>query len=199
MSTAVEVRYTPEQYIALERPALERSEYFDGCIRPMAPSNRYHSLITGNILAAIGGQLLDRPEHVYGVQMRTRFGPTGPYTYPDVVAVVGESLFEDEETDTLLNPSVVVEVFTLKTEALDRCEKFISCRRLETLQEYVLVSQERIHVERYRRRGRDWVLTDFKRLDAILWLSSIGCDVPLRQIYAKTPLAETTPREEARP
>jgi Uma2 family endonuclease len=187
MSTAVEVRYTPERYFALERPALERSEYFDGCIRPMARSNRYHSLITGNILTTIAEQLRDRPEHVYAVQMRTRFGPTRPYTYPDVVAVVGESLFEDEETDTLLNPAVV-EVYTPETEALDRSEKFVRCRQHETVREYVLVAQERVHVERYTRRGRDWVLTEFDHLDAILWLSSIGCDVPLRRVYAKAPL-----------
>ena len=181
MSIAIEVRYTPEQYLALERPALERSEYFDGIIRLMARSNHFHSHIKGNVLVALAEQCLRRPVDVYASAMRTRIGPAGPYTYPDVVAVAGEPLFEDAEEDNPLNPTLIVEVFSPKTEAFDRGEKFASYRRSESLREYILVAQDRVLVEHYTRRGEDWPLTAFTR--------SIACEIPLRQVYAKTPLA----------
>ncbi len=199
MSTAVEVRYTPEQYLALERKAESKSEYVDGEIHPMPGASGPHNDIVMNLGRVISTRLLDRPGHVYSNDMRVLVGPTGLYTYPDVAVVADEPRFEDAEIDTLLNPTVIVEVLSPSTEAYDRGEKFASYRRLETLREYVLVSQERVRVERYTRRGEEWTLTEFSKLDSVLRLDSIGCDVPLRQIYAKTPLAETTPREEARP
>ena len=199
MSTAVEVRYTPEQYLALERKAEFKSEYIDGGIYPMPGASGPHNDIVMNLGRVISTWLLDRPGHAYSNDMRVLVGPTGLYTYPDVAVVADGPRFEDAEIDTLLNPTVIVGVLSPSTEAYDRGEKFASYRRLETLQEYVLVSQERVLVERYTRRGEDWMLTEFSNLDSVLRLDSIGCDVPLRQIYAKTPLAETTPRGEARP
>ena len=135
MSTTVAAWYTPEQYLALERPALERSEYFDGYIRPMLRSNHYHSQIKGGVFVTLAEQSFRRPVDVYASAMRTRIGPAGPYTYPDVVAVAGEPLFEDVQEDNLLNPTLIVEVFTPKTEAFDRGEKFDHYRRSETLRE----------------------------------------------------------------
>ena len=121
--------------------------------------------------------------------MRVRVVPGGLYTYPDVVAVVGEARFEDTQADTLLNPTVIIEVLSPSTEAYDRGAKFESYRRLDSLQEYLLVSQERVHVERYVRRGEDWLLTEFGSRDEVLRFELIDCDVTLIDVYEETPLA----------
>lgn len=186
-SAATAVRYTPEQYLALERKAAVRSAYFDGCITPMAGASRLHNIIALNLASAISSHLRHRPGEVYMSDMRVLVGPTGLYTYPDIVVVGDEPRFADAELDTLLNPAVIAEVLSPSTEADDRGEKFAHYRRLVSLQEYVLVGQDRARVERFARRGAEWVLTEFDGSDAVLRLDAIDCDVPLREIYAKTP------------
>jgi Uma2 family endonuclease len=186
MSTAPAVHVTPEQYLALERRASERNEYVDGAIYPMAGASRNHSLIAGNVFRVVSIYLLSRPGEVHMADMRVRISSTGRYTYPDIVAVCDAPQFEDAELDTLLNPTVIVEVLSPSTEADDRGDKFARYRRIPSLCEYVLVDQDRVLVERFMRRGTEWVLSEFNSLDDILHLESLGCDVPLREIYAKT-------------
>jgi Uma2 family endonuclease len=189
MSTATAVRYTPEEYLALERKAAERSEYIDGAIYPMAGVSRIHSLIAGNLFRVVSTHFLTHPGEAHMVDMRVRVEPTGWYSYPDVVAVRDEPRFEDAEFDTLLNPTVVIEVLSPSTEADDRGDKFARYRRLASLCEYVLVNQDYAHIERFTRRGREWVLTEMDGLEVTLHLESIGCAVPLREIYAKTTIS----------
>jgi Uma2 family endonuclease len=189
-STAVSVRHTPEQYLALERAAAFKSEYIDGVIYPMSGVSRLHNLIAGNLYRVVSTWLLDRPGEVYVSEMRVHVGPAGLYTYPDVAALPGEAQLEDTEFDTLLNPSFIAEVLSPSTEAYDRGEKFERYKRLESLREYVLLAQDRVHVERHSRRGEQWELAEFSGLDDVLRLDSIDCDVPIRQIYAKTPLVD---------
>jgi Uma2 family endonuclease len=188
-SAAVKTRYTPEQYLALERKAPFKSEYHDGGIHAMSGASREHNLASGNIFREISTQLKDRSCEVYINDMRVRVNPTGLYTYPDVVAVCGEPDFEDSELDTLLNPTLIVEVLSPSTEAYDRGEKFANYRRLVSLREYVLVSQDRVCVERYVRQEDEWLLTELSRLEDNLRLTSIECDVALSEIYAKIPFS----------
>jgi Uma2 family endonuclease len=185
MSTAAVRRYTPEQYLALERHAEFKSEFYDGFLYAMAGASREHNLIASNLNRVIGNQLVDRPCEVYIADMRVAIGPAGPYVYPDVVALCGEPRFLDDQFDTLLNPTVVVEVLSPSSEAHDRGHKFARYRRIASLQEYVVVAQDRAMVERYARRGEDWLLTAWSDLADVLRLDSIGCEVPLREIYAR--------------
>jgi Uma2 family endonuclease len=189
MSTAVEVRYTPEQYLALERKAEFRSEYIDGGIYPMSGARSPHIDIVVALARIISTWLIDRPGHVYTNDMRVYAASARLFTYPDVVVVEGEPQLLDDEFDTLLNPAVIIEVLSPSTEDYDRGDKFARYRRLDTLREYILVAQDQVRVERYTRQGEEWPLTAFTGLDDVLRLESIGCDVPLRQVYAKTPLA----------
>jgi Uma2 family endonuclease len=183
--------YTPEEYLALERKAEYRSEYIDGRIYAMPPSNRWHSLITGNIGASIHLQLRGQPCEVYMVSLRVRVHEPAMYAYPDVAALCGEAQLEDKHLDTLLNPSVIIEVLSESTERYDRGAKFMHYRRLESLQEYVLVSQQRPLVERYVRHGTEWVLTEISDLEqGVLTLESIGCAVALRDIYERVEFTE---------
>src|SRR2546428_181935 len=111
-SVAMQPRYTPEEYLALERKADYKSEYANGQIIAMAGASRSHNLIAGNLYREVSQQLRGRPCEAYISNIRVKVSRTGLYTYPDVVAVCGEIHFEDVRNDTLLNPTVIVEVLS---------------------------------------------------------------------------------------
>jgi Uma2 family endonuclease len=184
-TAAITKRYTPEEYLALERKAKYKSEYSNGFITAMSGASREHNLIAGNIHAVVWIQLADRPCEVYQGDMRVRTSPTGLYTYPDVVAFCGEPQFLDEEVDTLLNPTLIVEVLSPSTREYDRGDKFEQYQTIESLREYVLVSQDEVLVEHFVRQGQEWVRSEIRDMTETLVLESIGCAVPLRQIYQK--------------
>jgi Uma2 family endonuclease len=178
-------RYTPEQYLALERKADYRSEYFNGVITAIPRANRWHNLIVGNLASAIGHQLRHCPGEVYAVDLRLCVGPIGFYTYPNVMAVCQEPRFQDDECDTLLNSIMIAEVLSPTTEAYARGDKFRRYRRLPSLREYVLVTRDKVLVERFTHQGDKWLRTEFKSQDDTLRLASIDCEVSLREIYAR--------------
>ena len=182
-STAVQTLYTPEQYLTLERKADYKSEYINGYIVAMSGASRQHNLIAGNIFREVSLQLKGGPCEAYINDMRVKVSPTGLYTYPDVVVACEEIRFDDEHTDTLLNPTVIVEVLSPSTEAYDRGEKFGHYRGLTSLQDYLLVAQDRICVEHYVRQGDRWVLSDAKDPDETVHLGAIDCDLMLREVY----------------
>ena len=194
-SAAFKKRYTPEEYLSLERQAPFKSEYVDGTIVAMAGASREHNLIGANLVRRLGNQLDGRPCETYSNDMRVLVSRTGLYTYPDVVVVCGEALFLDKDEDTLLNPTVIAEVLSPSTEAYDRGKKFGHYRRLESLREYVVVAQDEVLVEHYVREGEIWHLTDLRSMDDTLSLASIDCHIPLREIYARVRFPETPPQE----
>ena len=182
--------FTPEEYLARERKALDKSEYRDGQIYTMPGASRKHNLITGNTLAELHVQLRNRVCEVYPSDMRVKVSSTGTYTYPDVVVVCEEPQFEDSYFDTLLNPTVLIEVLSPSTAAYDRGEKFASYQRLDSLCEYVLISQDRVRVEYYLRQQQTWDLTEFHSLSDVFQLVSIACELSLQAIYAKVQFPE---------
>ena len=188
MTALTQSFYTPEQYLALERQASYKSEYVNGCIFAMAGASREHNQIAFNIAGELHSQLKNRPCLAYVNDLRVKVSTTGLYTYPDVAALCGEPHFEDERMDTLLNPSVIIEILSSTTEAYDRGDKFAHYRRLPSLMEYVLIAQDKVRVEHYIRQDRRWVLTEMDSQDETLCLASIQCEIPLREIYAKVDL-----------
>jgi Uma2 family endonuclease len=184
-SAALRAPYTPDQYLELERRAGFKSEYLDGVITAMSGASRAHNRIAGNVYCKISDQLEQRPCEAFISELRLRVSSTGLFTYPDVVVVCGEAQCLDDEVDTLLNPTLIVEVLSPTTEAYDRGTKFAHYRRLESLKEYVLIAQDQILVERFYRQGNDWSFTTRDKIDESLRLESIDCVSPLREIYAK--------------
>src|SRR4051794_40999674 len=184
MSSLPKPRFTPEQYLVLEREAEYRSEYFNGEIFAMAGASREHNVIAGNVFASLHSQLKGRPCETYQNDMRVRVSETGLYTYPDVVVVCGEPVFEDAEVDTLLNPALIVGVLSTTSEAYDRGDKFEQYRTLASLQEYVLIAQDRYRVERFvRQADGQWLFSAANRLDQVVSLASIDCRLPLAEVY----------------
>lgn len=183
MSTVVQRRYTPEEYLALERASEHRSEYVNGQIFAMAGSSLPHNDITGNVYTGLRDQFRGRSCRAWIIDVRVKVRTTGLYTYPDVVAVCGEPLLEGERRDNLLNPALIVEVLSRSTEAYDRGEKFAHYRRLDSLRDYILIAQDQLRVELFVRQGDHWVLSEFNELDDSVPLDSVGCTLSLRQIY----------------
>lgn len=174
-----------EEYLTLERQAETKSEYINGEIYAMAGASREHNLIALNLGSELRSLLRGRRCETYLNDMRVRVSATGLYTYPDVVVVCGRPRFEDGQADTLLNPTILVEVLSPSTEAYDRGAKFAHYRYLESLQEYVLVAQDRMQVDHYVRMGEQWLLTAYSRPEEILQLPGIECAIPLAEIYAQ--------------
>jgi Uma2 family endonuclease len=191
MSSLPGPRFTPQEYLALERQADYKSEYYDGEIVAMGSASREHNVIAGNVIASLGAQLKGRPCETYPGDMRVKVSDTGLYTYPDVTVACGELQFEDAEVDTLLNPTLVVEVLSTTTEAYDRGEKSAQYRRRPSLREYLLIAQDRCRVERYvRQPDGQWLLREVSEQDGTIHLASIGCDLALADVYDRVLPAE---------
>ena len=202
---AAQTHLTPEEYIAFERKFLPdseiiRHEYVNGELVAMSGASREHNLITNNISGELRNLLKGSRCETYANDMRVSSPLTSSYFYPDVVVVCEEPRFEDDVFDILLNPIILVEVLSPSTEAYDRGEKFGHYRHLASLQEYVLVSQDKVLVEHYRRQekqgstapvtGKDWIFTDFQELGEILPLTSIQCELPLQEIYERVSFSD---------
>jgi len=195
MSAAPKPFLSPQEYLAREREAETKSEYYDGETFAMAGGSEEHSLIAVNVAGALNFQLADRPCKVYNSDMRVRVEEDGPYAYPDVSVVCGEAEFADEERDNLLNPTVIVEVLSPTTEAWDRGGKFERYQQRASLQEYVLIAQDRPRVERYARQGEEeWLLTVTTGLAGRVSLSSIECELRLAEVYRKVTFPEDAGR-----
>ena len=192
METAVKQRLTAQEYLALERKAETRSEFLDGEMFAMAGGTRRHSRLKVNIVSGLQRQLRTGACQVFDSDMRVKIEATGLYTYPDAHVACGDLRFEDEQEDVLLNPKVVFEVLSESSAAWDRGEKFRHYRRIESLEEYVLVSQETWLVEHYRRQPEaTWVLETLEGPEAVLRLKSVTCSLPLPEIYENTGVPQT--------
>jgi len=186
MSTQPNTFLTPEEYLAIERKAARKSEYYRGEMFAMAGASRAHNLIVVNIVAELRQRLKTRHCELYSGDMRLRISAAHLYTYPDVMVVCGDPRFADDQKDTLLNPMVIVEVLSESTREYDRGRKFGNYRELSSLQEYVMVEQDSPHVELFSRQSEGgWLFKEFKDLNQILPLASIDCELPLREIYDK--------------
>ena len=145
-SPAAQTIFTPEEYLALERKATLKSEYISGEILAMSGASLAHTRITADIVTELNIQLRDGKCEVISNDMRVKTGAKGAYFYPDIVVFCGNPQFEDNVFDTLLNPIIVIEVLSPSTEAYDKGEKFRHYQELASLQEYILVSQDRVRV-----------------------------------------------------
>lgn len=195
MSALAQPRYTPEEYLEMERAAPYKSEYYAGEIFAMAGASPMHNLIVMNVGAGLVPRLRGTPCATLASDMKVECGPSGLFSYPDVSVVCGEMRFHDDAEDMLTNPILLVEVLSPTTEAHDRGAKFAQYRRLESLREYVLVSQTEARVEVFTRgpEGR-WTFVEAIGMDAECPLSSLGIALPLAEVYERVVFAPGAPR-----
>ncbi len=191
MSTAEKRSISPQEYLTIERAAEIRHEYYNGEMFAMSGASLAHNTIAGNIFAVFREQFADRDCQAFIADMRVKVDRKGLYTYPDVVTAC-DPQFEDEELDTLINPRVIVEVLSKSTEDYDRGTKFEMYRRLPSLQDYVLVSQDKMHVEHFQRQpdGR-WILEEFDLPERTLAFETSNCILNVGDVYAKVAFGES--------
>lgn len=186
MSAVAKRTWTPAEYLAMERASEEKHEYLDGEIHLMSGASRNHNVVMANTLASLHAQLRQRPCVVFPSDMRVKVSETWTYTYPDISVVCDPPELEDTFLDTLLNPTLIIEVLSPSTESYDRGRKFQHYRALPSLREYLLISQDEARIEHYVRQANDeWLLSDAVGLDATLDLNSIGCYLALADVYEK--------------
>jgi Uma2 family endonuclease len=184
--------YGFDDWLAAEREAVDtKHEYEAGQAYAMTGASLEHNIIAANLTGELRSRLKGRPCLVLAGDMRLRIETADAAKYPDVLVVCGKPAFHDSRRDVLLSPTLIVEVLSPTTEAYDRGGKFALYRSLESLQEYVLVAQDRPSVEVFTRRpdGR-WLLGAYTDVDGAVPLESLSCEVPLAEIYDKVPLAE---------
>lgn len=177
-------------YLAFERQAPQRHEFVGGRVRAMSGASRDHNLITLNIAGELRNQLRGGPCETYAGDMRVKVAASGLYTYPDVVVACDSPRFEDAVLDTLLNPTLIVEVLSPSTEAYDRGAKFDQYRQIPSLKDYVIVAQDRHWVACFTRRRNAWLLVEHADRHDVLRLSSIACRLSLAEIYERVLLGD---------
>ena len=183
-------KITPEEYLELEEKAEYKSEYWDGVIIPLhgepeelAGATESHNTITLNIAVLFRLKLENRCR-TYSSEMKVRVEKKNKFYYPDVLAVCGELKFYQNRRTILENPTIVVEVLSGSTTMKDRTEKLWAYQSLESLQEYVLVSQDKPVVEKYaRRNGDEWDYSARIGLNSSVRFDWIGITLTLQEIY----------------
>lgn len=193
MSSVPDRRYTVEEYLAFERASETKHEYYAGRIVPlyrdeelMAGASLAHTIIVGNLTKELGLQLDECGCLVLPQDIRIK-SATGFYTYPDVAVVCDEPQLENSRQDTLLNPTILIEVLSPSTESYDRDEKFQLYSSIPSLKEYILVAQDYPSISHYVRQDdpQKWLCHFHKGLSTSLELQSVTCSIELSKIYKR--------------
>jgi len=184
---------TPAQYYEMERHALEKHDYYQGevfDVYAMSGGTSNHSRIKTDLIIALGTKLRGKPCQPYDSDQRIRVTSTGLRTYPDASVFCADLDYdpEDNQRETATNPAVIFEVLSPSTEGYDRGFKAEQYRQIPSLQAYVLIAQDRPHVEILTRSGADpshWTLTEALGLDADISIAPIEVRLPLAEIYGR--------------
>lgn len=183
---------TELEYLDFERASEARHEFYQGRIYAMTWATAAHSWITDSLVVALRASLRGSQCRAFSRDMRVHASGSGLYTYPDVVVACPPE-FQDDHTDTLVNPRVVFEVLSPSTESYDRGKKFDLYRESTTLQQYVLVSQDVPRVSNYIRQqdGVAWLMNSLSGLNAILEIPALAITIPLSEIFQDVDFSQT--------
>jgi len=189
MSTQPKPFISEAQYLELERKADRKSEYLRGEIFAMAGASVTHVIINDNLVMLLGRELLGSGCRAFTRDLRLRIPTSGLYTYPDFMVICGAMERAELDPDTATNPKVIIEILSPSTENYDRGNKFADYRTLPSLCEYLLISQDQIHVEHHTKQPDGaWVLRETSDGEAMVVLESVGVRFTLREAYDGVPL-----------
>ena len=176
-------KYTPAEYLALEEKAETRSEFWNGEIVAMAGGDINHQQIVSNITQFLGAKVRGKCR-IFPSEMKVWVKKRNKFFYPDLTIICDKPNFYKNRRDTIDNPVMIVEVLSKSTASFDRAEKFLSYQTLETISEYVLISQERAAVEQYiKREDGNWIYQATIGLDSEVSFSSINTSLKTSEIY----------------
>lgn len=184
MSVQTKNFITPEEYLATERQAEFKSEYYQGEVFALTGAGNNHNIITTNLVGQLYNSLRGKNCQVYSNDMRLHIPLNRLYTYPDVMVLCGSKEFTDDKKDTLLNPEIIIEVLSPSTADYDRGTKFMLYRSISTLIHYILIDSRSHHIEKYSKNSEgNWVLTEFRDLQTKLFLENLNLEILLTDIY----------------
>lgn len=176
---------TPKEYLDFERGALDKHEYYKGEIFAMSGNTLRHNRLQVNFMIAVGNYLNDKPCQIFGSELRVHVPLNEWYTYPDSIIVCDEPQLQDEEFDTLLNPTVIIEILSKSTQSYDRGDKFSLYRSIPSFQEYILIHSDKVAIEQYNRQpDGTWILKEFGQESETLFIQSVQFSLPLSQLYS---------------
>ncbi|MBC7919893.1 MAG: Uma2 family endonuclease [Ferruginibacter sp.] len=186
MSAGPKPPLTEAEYLAVERKASYKSEFYRGEMFAMAGATRNHNALVSNLMGILNTRLRGKPCSIFPSDLRLHIPLTGLYTYPDAQVVCGKEAFVDNQFDTLTNPVIILEVLSESTEKYDRGEKFRLYRSIPSLREYVMVGSERVSIQRFAlNEWGHWELTDASKPDETIRLKSVDCPLSLADVYDK--------------
>ncbi len=175
----------------MERRDVARNEFLDGKIVPKPTSNRWHNLIATNFSVAIGSRIHRSTCEVYSNDMQVRIGKNS-ICFPDVLVVNGAPAFADEAGELLLNPTVVIEIFSSLSKSTDRTQKLEGFLAIPKIKECLLVNENEMHIEHYaRQNAKQWIYRIYNERDDVITLESIGCKLSIAEAYAQVKFKES--------
>ena len=181
---------TVKEYIKIEQQTDTKYEYHDGEIFAMAGGTLNHGLICGNVFGEFRNALREKgsPCRVLNSEVKLNIKKKDCFLYPDAMVICDKIENSDFETNSITHPVVIIEVLSKSTANYDRGEKFFLYALIESLEEYILIDQEKKRVEVFSRRGELWKITRFTQVDKIVPISSLGIDINIEEIYRDTQL-----------
>jgi len=185
MSTQIQQAYfTPEEYLEFERQSQYKHEYQRGLVYAMAGTKRFHAQITGNLYILLANHLANSPCSAYVADIKVRIETANCYYYPDVVATCDKQDLEGNK-DFISSPKLIIEVLSKSTERFDRTEKFLDYQQLPSLEEYILVSQDKVQVECHRKQASgEWISQCYSAGDTVE-IKSVDFQCSIEEIYRK--------------
>ncbi|MGL4376482.1 MAG: Uma2 family endonuclease [Microcoleaceae cyanobacterium] len=176
--------YTPEEYLALEEAAIDKSEYHDGEIISMTGGTTNHNSIIINLIANLKFGLRGKNYSLFTSDVRLWIPLTRRYVYPDIMVIQGEPVYQENNQTIVTNPLVIIEVLSHSTQDYDRGGKFLAYRSIPEVREYILIDQYSYQIEQFAKNSKSkWELTEYDSEDSVLTLESLEFQMPMRDIY----------------
>jgi len=178
--------YTPEEYLALEEAAIDKSEYHDGEIIPMTGGTINHNKLALNFCRKFPLTIKEQDYEIFINDVRLWIPQTRRYVYPDIMVIQGEPVYHENNKTIVTNPLAIIEILSNSTKDYDRGGKFLAYRSIPEFREYILIDQYSYHIEQFAKNSNGkWVLTEYDSEDSVLTLESVEFQMPLREIYER--------------
>ena len=182
-------KFTVEEYLQLEKDAVEKHEFYEGEIFDMSGASLRHNKIFSNLFIGLGNLLKGSGCTPYGSDMRINIPENSLFTYPDITIICGDIITSPEDNDTAIQPTIIIEILSPSTREYDRGGKFKLYRDIQSLKEYILVDAESINIEAFRLNQQNhWELEEYKSVSDSLHIPSLNILLSLTNIYEDTKL-----------
>jgi Uma2 family endonuclease len=189
MKAIVRETFSLEYYLKQEEQADFKSEYLDGKIIPMTGGTTNHNQIAVNITTELNIALKNLDYRVYMGDVRLWMPEKQIFTYPDLMVIKGSPIYYENRKDTIVNPTLIIEVLSPSTQSYDREGKFNAYRSIKSFQEYVLISQTQIYGEKFVKTGeKKWFLQEYYPEDNFITLELGAVSLKFTDIYHKVDL-----------